>query len=73
MLYMLFNMKHFTLKIAQTVGDKEKKETDEEGKVSVGTGRQWEMYLGGTTQGFIALLFFFFSETLEEMCFINVI
>lgn len=49
MLYMLFNMKHFTLKIAKTVGDKEKKETDEEGKVSVGTGRQWEMYLGGTT------------------------
>ena len=48
-LYMLFNMKHFTLKIAKTVGDKEKKETDEEGKVSVGTGRQWEMHLGGST------------------------
>lgn len=46
---MLFNMKHFTLKIAKTVGDKEKKETDEEGKVSVGTGRQWEMHLGGST------------------------
>ena len=49
MLYTLFNMKHFTLKFAKTIGDKEKKETDEEGKVSVGTRRQWEMYLGGTT------------------------
>ena len=60
MLYTLFNMKHFTLKIAKTIGDKEKKETDEEGKVSVGTRRQWEMYLGGTTLGFTSLLFFFF-------------
>lgn len=39
MLYTLFNMKQFTFKIAKTIGDKEKKETDKESKVSVGIRR----------------------------------
>lgn len=45
--------------------NKEKKKTDEEGKVSVETRRQWKMHLGSHTWGFKSLPFF--PETLGGM------